>query len=72
MRSKEKDEGRSKLLRGGVEKGEKKASPSPSINLRALEVSFFPSIGLRALEASPSPSIGHQALDLPSPPFSFY
>jgi hypothetical protein len=52
VRSKEKDEGLSKLLGGEVEKGEKEASPSPSI-------------GLRALEASPSPSIGHQAWNIP-------
>ncbi len=38
MRSKEKDEGLNKLLGGEVEKGEKEASLSPSIGLRALEL----------------------------------
>ncbi len=71
MRLKKKGEGLSKLLGGGVEKGEKEAPLSPSIGLQALETSTSPSIGLQALEASPSPSISHQALDLTSPPFSF-
>jgi hypothetical protein len=39
-------------LGGEVEKGEKVASPSPSIDLRALETSL-------------SPSIGHQAWNIP-------
>jgi hypothetical protein len=43
VKSKEKDEGLSKLLGGKMEKNEKEASPSPSISLRALE-------RLRALE----------------------
>jgi len=52
VRSKEKDECLSKLFGGEVEKGEKVASPSPSIDLRALETSL-------------SPSIGHQAWNIP-------
>jgi hypothetical protein len=38
VKSKEKDEGLSKLLGGKMEKNEKEASPSPSISLRALEL----------------------------------
>jgi len=46
VRSKEKDEGLSKLLEAEVEKGENEASPSPSIGHRALEVSPSPTISL--------------------------
>jgi hypothetical protein len=42
MKSKEKDEGLSKLLGGEMERGTKEASPSPS-----------PSIGLQALKLFP-------------------
>jgi len=38
VKSKEKDEGLSKLLGGKMEKNEKEASPFPSISLRALEL----------------------------------
>jgi len=65
MKSKEKDEGYSKLLGGEVDRGIKETSPSHSISLQALEVFPFLSIGLQTLETYPSPSIGHQAWNIP-------
>jgi hypothetical protein len=64
MRSKEKDEGLSKLLGGEMERGVKENSPSHSINLQTLEVFPSLSIGLQTLETYPSPSIGHQAWNI--------